>query len=55
MKNFKTISFSIQIDADRANIWKVLWEPNSYRKWTRVFMEGSHYTGELKEGNTIRF
>lgn len=55
MKNLKTISFTTHIGAAREKVWDVLWEPDSYRKWTSVFMEGSHYTGDLKEGRTIRF
>lgn len=55
MKDIKTISFSIFIDSDREKIWNVLWDAKNYEKWTSVFMEGSHYTGELKQGNTIQF
>lgn len=55
MKNLKTISFSIPIDADREKIWNILWDPINYQKWTNVFSEGSYYKGELKQGNTIHF
>lgn len=55
MEILKTISFSIHIDSDRKKIWEVLWNPNTYQKWTSVFAEGSHYKGELKQGNTIQF
>lgn len=55
MKNLKTVSFSIFIDSDREKIWNVLWDPETYKKWTYVFSEGSHYKGEMKEGNTIQF
>ncbi|MBK0383004.1 SRPBCC domain-containing protein [Pedobacter sp. SD-b] len=55
MKHLKTISFSIQIKANRKKVWKVLWNPETYKKWTGVFAEGSHYEGELKQGNTIHF
>lgn len=55
MKNLKTISFSIAIDSDRAGIWDVLWNLETYEKWTSVFCEGNYYTGELKQGNTIQF
>lgn len=55
MKNLKTLSFSIFIDSDREKIWSVLWNPKTYEKWTRVFGEGGHYKGELKQGNTIQF
>ncbi|MET4081568.1 hypothetical protein ABIB40_001517 [Pedobacter sp. UYP30] len=55
MKSLKTISFSIFIDSGREKIWDVLWNPTTYKKWTKVFAEGSYYKGELKEGNTIQF
>lgn len=55
MKNIKTISFSIHIDSKREKIWSVLWNPTTYEKWTSVFTEGSHYEGEIKQGNTIQF
>ncbi|WP_025762229.1 SRPBCC domain-containing protein [Dyadobacter tibetensis] len=55
MGNLKTISFSISINAPREKIWEVLWQPKTYEKWTKVFMEGSHYQGDLKPGHTIDF
>lgn len=55
MKNIKTISFSIFINSDREKIWSVLWDAATYEKWTSVFMQGSHYKGELKQGKTIQF
>ncbi len=55
MKNSNTVSFSIHIDANRKKVWHILWNPVTYEKWTRVFMEGSHYDGEMRQGNTIRF
>ncbi|MBU3026380.1 SRPBCC domain-containing protein [Zobellia galactanivorans] len=55
MKNLKTLLFSIQIKSTKEHIWDVLWNPKTYEEWTRVFMEGSHYKGELKQGNTIQF
>tara|TARA_R110002049_G_scaffold303286_1_gene497499 strand:- start:4682 stop:5116 length:435 start_codon:yes stop_codon:yes gene_type:complete len=55
MKNLKTISFSNQIKSTKEHIWDVLWNPKTYEEWTRVFMEGSHYNGELKQGKVIQF
>lgn len=54
MKNLKTLSYSINIESTKENIWDVLWNPKTYRKWTNVFIEGSHYKGELKQGNIIQ-
>lgn len=55
MQNLKTISFSINIDSDGETVWDTLWNPKTYEKWTKVFSEGSHYEGELKQGHTILF
>ncbi|PWJ58261.1 uncharacterized protein YndB with AHSA1/START domain [Dyadobacter jejuensis] len=55
MEKLKTISFSVSINAPRERIWEVLWQPKTYEKWTSVFMEGSHYKGDLKQGHTIDF
>ncbi|HET8830399.1 MAG TPA: hypothetical protein VFM79_13720 [Pelobium sp.] len=55
MKNKRTISFSISINSDRGKVWEVLWDPKAYQQWTSVFCQGSHYIGELKQGNIIKF
>lgn len=55
MKNLKTISFSININASREIVWNTLWNAETYNKWTKPFMDGSHIVGELKENNTIQF
>lgn len=55
MKNLKTISFAIHIDAVRNKVWNTLWNPKTYEKWTKVFSEGSHYQRELKQGHSIQF
>ncbi len=55
MKDLKTTSFSISINAGREKIWSVLWNPKTYGLWTNVFAEGSHFEGDMKQGNTIKF
>lgn len=48
--------FSVDIEADKATIWKALWEENSYRDWTSVFFEGSHLVADSwEEGNHVHF
>src|SRR5688572_26468739 len=50
------LNFSIDINAPREKVWKVLWDDSSYRKWTSVFMEGSCVeTDNWKEGSKVLF
>ncbi|MBW1296313.1 hypothetical protein GBO31_12435 [Aquimarina litoralis] len=50
------LQFSIEIKADKENIWKAIWEDTYYRDWSGVFDEGSHYVVEnWKVGNKIMF
>lgn len=50
------LNFSVNIDAPKEKVWKVLWDDSSYREWTRVFNEGSHaQTDNWKEGSKVRF
>ncbi|MGA9212775.1 SRPBCC domain-containing protein [Kaistella sp.] len=51
----KKLEFSIDINAPKEKVWDILWNDQSYRKWTAIFIPGSYYEGELKEGNDIRF
>jgi uncharacterized protein YndB with AHSA1/START domain len=49
------MNFSIDINAPREKVWKTLWEDASYRKWTRVFIEGSHAVTDWQEGSKVLF
>ena len=50
------LNFSIDINAPKEKVWKVLWDDSSYRKWTSVFMEGSCVeTDNWKEGSKVLF
>ncbi len=40
------VQFSIEIKADKVDIWKTLWDDNSYRDWAGVFFEGSYLTSD---------
>jgi len=51
----KTLAHSIDIQAPRETVWKILLEDETYRKWVGVFMEGSWAEGDWSEGSTIRF
>ena len=49
------LHFSIDIDARRERVWKILWEDATYRDWTSAFAEGSYAVSDWKEGSTIQF
>ncbi|TYR35304.1 SRPBCC domain-containing protein [Sphingobacterium phlebotomi] len=51
----KTIDQTIQINATAEKVWKALWDKEHYKKWATAYMPGSHYTGDLKQGNRIKF
>ena len=51
----QTIDQQIKIHAPAKKVWQVLWDNDSYRKWAAAFMDGSHYSGDLKQGGRIRF
>ena len=50
------LQFSIDIRAEKTNIWNALWNDDSYREWAGVFFEGSYaITDDWKEGSTVLF
>jgi hypothetical protein len=52
----ETMNFSIDIDAPKEKVWNILWEDDSYRKWTTPFAEGSYAkTDNWKEGSKVLF
>jgi uncharacterized protein YndB with AHSA1/START domain len=51
----KSLEYTIEIAAPREKVWKILWDDQSYRDWTRVFHEGSYAVSDWKEGSRIHF
>ena len=51
----KTIHFSTLVSAPKEKIWKILWEDETYRKWTSVFNAGSYAVSDWKEGSKVLF
>lgn len=49
------LHFSININAPKETVWQTMLGEDSYRQWTDVFMEGSHYKGDWNEGSKILF
>lgn len=55
MTDFEQLRITTQISAPVAKVWQTMIDPESYRKWTSVFAEGSYYEGTWEEGARIRF
>ncbi len=51
----KKINFSIDIDAPKELVWKILWNADTYGQWTSVFCAGSYMESDWKEGGKTRF
>ena len=50
------MNFNIVINASPEKIWNILWNDDTYRKWTSAFAEGSYAeTDDWKEGSKVLF
>lgn len=47
--------FSIVINAQKEKVWDIMLDDETYRKWTELFMSGSHYVGDWSEGSKMLF
>ena len=47
--------FNIDVKASREKIWKVLWDDETYRKWTSAFCGESYAESNWNEGDKIYF
>lgn len=51
----KTLKYQITIDAPKENVWKILWDIETYQKWTSVFSQDSSAVSDWNEGSKIHF
>lgn len=51
----KKLQFSIRINAPKEQVWRILWDDETYRQWTSVFQEGSYFESTLEKGSEIQF
>lgn len=51
----KKQQFKIDINATRERVWDVLWNDDTYPKWTAPFAEGSHAETDWKKGSKVLF
>ena len=50
------LQFSIHIESEKSKIWNSLWDDTNYRRWARVFFEGSYaVTKNWQEGSIVHF
>lgn len=47
--------FRTTIDAPKEKVWQVLWNDETYPKWTAPFGEGSRAETDWKEGSKVLF
>ena len=51
----KKVQFKTTINATKEKVWQVLWNDDTYRKWTSIFSEGSRAETDWKEGSKVLF
>ena len=51
----KTLHFATVINAPRTVVWHTMLGPETYKKWTSAFTEGSFFEGSWDAGHRIRF
>ncbi|MDZ4746815.1 MAG: SRPBCC domain-containing protein [bacterium] len=49
------LEMTVKIKAPKEHVYKTMLEDATYREWTSVFVEGSHYIGSWEKGSTILF
>ena len=47
--------FKTEINAPKEKVWKILWDDETYRKWTSAFAEGSYMESDWKIGGRTLF
>jgi uncharacterized protein YndB with AHSA1/START domain len=55
MTNVKRVQFHTTIKASPVVVWDAMIGPDTYRRWTSAFGEGSYFEGDWSEGSRIRF
>ncbi len=55
MPSVKRMQFTATIKASPATVWHHVTDPESYKRWTSAFAEGSHFQGAWEPGAKIRF
>jgi len=51
----KKANFKIDIKANKEKVWNILWNDETYTKWTAPFCEGSYAQTDWNEGSKVLF
>lgn len=51
----KKEKFTVSIEAPKEKVWQILWNDDTYPKWTAVFSPGSKAVSDWNEGSKIFF
>ena len=49
------LNFSVDINAAKEKVWDILWDDETYQKWTAAFSEGSYAKTDWDEGSKVLF
>ncbi len=55
MKTLNQLHFIVAIKAPKETVWQILWNDETYRKWTAVFSEGSYAVSEWNKNGKVHF
>lgn len=53
--NMNQLTFSIEIQASKQDVWHVLWDDATFRQWAGLIDPGAYMKGELIQGKTVEF
>ena len=49
------LNYSIQIKANKENVWNTMLDKETYQQWAKAFSSGSTFIGEWKQGEAMLF
>ncbi|MCE7040244.1 SRPBCC domain-containing protein [Dyadobacter sp. CY312] len=53
LHGIEKLVFEIDINAPREKVWQVLWGKETYGEWTKAFIDGSYFEGEIEQGKRV--
>jgi hypothetical protein len=51
----KRLRFISRIHAAKEKVWSILWQDDTYRRWSSAFDEGSYAVSDWKKGSRVKF
>lgn len=49
------LEFSIEINATKDKVWRILWQDKTLRQWAGIIDPGTYMIGDLKVGSEVEF